>query len=531
MRTLSFLGAGRYGSFWLRLTRPEWFAILVPLVIAGVLGVHRLAQPDALNGVLGYAGWGYDDGVHLGVSLRLTNGALPYRDYVFLHPPGLTVVFAPLAVLARLTSGTDALAVGRVLIALIGLANVVLVGLLARRRGPLAMLLGGMALAVWPLAPDALRTLMVEPIVVLLVLTGAMLLFPDQKSATPKQVFWAGALFGIALSLRLLAILPILAALVVVIWLMRQSLKRFVVGLVTSLAITVLPFFLLAPSQFIQQVFVTQLSRPTSNAATTSAGSRIAMVLGISTSPSSTQSTVAIVILLMFGLVVVGAFVVRRTSTGPLDWFALSGSVLTVLGVLRAPEAFWHYMYVSVAFLALLLALTAGLLVDVLPVHRSQGGISWRWVSGFVISAIVVLGGVGLLSHDFEIAESFPGDTDTPADWVRGLVPVGSCVATDVSTVLVVSDRFLSSDRNCPDSVDRFGSWLAAGAPGPGSQAIAPPDELVAEWMSEIEKIDYVVMSADYSNFFPWTTETKAAFSENFRKVGSRGRLVIYERV
>jgi hypothetical protein len=79
--------------------------------------------------------------------------------------------------------------------------------------------------------------------------------------------------------------------------------------------------------------------------------------------------------------------------------------------------------------------------------------------------------------------------------------------------------------------VDRFGSWLAAGAPGPGSQAIAPPDELVAEWMSEIEKIDYVVMSADYSNFFPWTTETKAAFSENFRKVGSRGRLVIYERV
>ena len=243
MRTLSFLGAGRYGSFWLRLTRPEWFAILVPLVIAGVLGVHRLAQPDALNGVLGYAGWGYDDGVHLGVSLRLTNGALPYRDYVFLHPPGLTVVFAPLAVLARLTSGTDALAVGRVLIALIGLANVVLVGLLARRRGPLAMLLGGMALAVWPLAPDALRTLMVEPIVVLLVLTGAMLLFPDQKSATPRQVFWAGALFGIALSLRLLSILPILAALVVVIWLMRQSLKRFVVGLVTSLAITVLPFF------------------------------------------------------------------------------------------------------------------------------------------------------------------------------------------------------------------------------------------------------------------------------------------------
>lgn len=506
-------------------------ALSVPVLVCVVLGINRLVQPDALNGVLGYVGWGYDDGVHLGSALRLTQFAFPYRDYVLLHPPGISMVLAPLAIIGRLTNTHDALALGRIIVALIGVANVALIAMLVRRRGPLAMLIGAMALAVWPLAPDALRTLMVEPFVVLLVLLGALVLFPSTGTASLQRVFWAGTLFGAAVSLRMLSLLPLLAALLVVCWTWRRTLKPFVLGVIAALGVLVLPFFLLAPSQFIQQVIVSQLSRPTSNVSTTSVGVRLAMIIGLSSKPSQAQADLAVMLFFVFAAVVVVTFFLLRRATGPLDWFALFGSVLTVAGVLRAPEAFWHYMYVSTAFLALLVALTVGLIAAAIPSPKTAGQLSWRWLSGVAVSTVVIFSGVALIPHDIDFANSFPGAADDPSEWIDGLIPAGSCVVADVATILIVSNRLVSSSSDCPATVDAYGAWLNAGDHLPPSQAKTPPAELVESWKSDLEKLDYLVMSNDYSSFFPWTAETKASFAKNFRKVGTRGRLVVYERI
>jgi len=69
-------------------------AHLVLATAAAVLaGVARLV-PVLRGG--GLAGLGnYDDGVYYASGTALLNGILPYRDYVFLHPPGIVVMLAP----------------------------------------------------------------------------------------------------------------------------------------------------------------------------------------------------------------------------------------------------------------------------------------------------------------------------------------------------------------------------------------------------------------------------------------------------
>ena len=56
---------------------------LVGLVALLVRLVPVLAT-GALRGVQGY-----DDGVHLAIAQRLIAGIVPYRDEIFLHPPGM----------------------------------------------------------------------------------------------------------------------------------------------------------------------------------------------------------------------------------------------------------------------------------------------------------------------------------------------------------------------------------------------------------------------------------------------------------
>ncbi len=43
----------------------------------------------------------YDDGTYFGSALRLVTGVLPYRDFVTVQPPGITLLLAPAALVAR----------------------------------------------------------------------------------------------------------------------------------------------------------------------------------------------------------------------------------------------------------------------------------------------------------------------------------------------------------------------------------------------------------------------------------------------
>src|SRR5579862_545272 len=51
-------------------------------------------------GYLAHRTW-YDDGVYMGAATRLSHGVVPYRDFVFLHPPGIILLLTPFAFVGR----------------------------------------------------------------------------------------------------------------------------------------------------------------------------------------------------------------------------------------------------------------------------------------------------------------------------------------------------------------------------------------------------------------------------------------------
>ncbi len=127
---------------------PPARALLLVVAGAAVLaaGVRAvvLSHSGGLSGLLGY-----DQGVYFSAAEALVWGRLPYRDFLFLHPPGVVVALAPLGVLARLTHDSWGIEVARVTAVLLGAANAGLVALAARRAGPVAAATAGAFYAVW----------------------------------------------------------------------------------------------------------------------------------------------------------------------------------------------------------------------------------------------------------------------------------------------------------------------------------------------------------------------------------------------
>src|SRR5690348_5673375 len=68
------------------------------IVSAGVFAVAFLARLVPLLRGGGLTGLNhYDDGVNYGGALGLVHGKLPYRDFLWLHPPGIQLALAPFA--------------------------------------------------------------------------------------------------------------------------------------------------------------------------------------------------------------------------------------------------------------------------------------------------------------------------------------------------------------------------------------------------------------------------------------------------
>ena len=90
----------------------------------------RIAPWLRANGFLGVQE--YDDGVYYGAAKALLHGLLPYRDFTIVHPPGSTVLLLPFAALGSVFGDPVGLASARVAVAVLAVANIVLVHRLAQ---------------------------------------------------------------------------------------------------------------------------------------------------------------------------------------------------------------------------------------------------------------------------------------------------------------------------------------------------------------------------------------------------------------
>jgi alpha-1,2-mannosyltransferase len=507
----------------------------VVITVAALLGlglrVFQLTRPGYLTGFTQY-----DDGVYIGNALRLVDGVIPYRDFAMVQPPGSMLLMVPAALLGKAFGSMSALAVARILTVGADTANVVLIGLLVRHRGPLAVGVASGGYAVYPAALNASQSLFLEPWLNLFCLLGAVLLFDgDQitgladsggRKRRTRGALWAGVCFGFAAAVKIWAAGPALVAWVLCLTARRGRLS-FAAGFAAGLAVPCLPFEILAPGGFGRTVFVSELLQATHGRV--GASPRVADITGIiglsgaGVNPRIWQGVTAAAVLLL--LVVAAWLRARRTGSRAtaLDWFALVTTIV-VTGMLFFPSEWYeHYAAFAGPFLMVLLGLSAARLFTPRqpqldkPSH-DKPRTAHRWsrlvtaAAAFTALAIAAMGA----------ADGHTATTLYPATSLRGasaLIPPGACVLTDTASATIAIDRFSARSPGCPVVVDAVGALIATTH---GQDFVAGAGVLQADtqaWQQAFQHADYVwLIGRDgYTGArIAWTPALHAYFTSHF---------------
>ena len=124
--------------------RADLLALGVLVAIAFLIRLIPHVRSGGLWGVIGY-----DDGVYFASAVAMTEGVLPYRDFLLVHPPGEPVVLLPFAVLGAWMGDGTALTIARIATMVAGAVSCVLAALVCGRSSRLAGLLAGLVYATW----------------------------------------------------------------------------------------------------------------------------------------------------------------------------------------------------------------------------------------------------------------------------------------------------------------------------------------------------------------------------------------------
>ena len=177
---------------------------------------------------------------------------------------GYSILLSPAAAFSRIFGTHDGLIVARVMTSFVSALNVSLVCLLVRHRGRAAMLIAGLGLAFMPIASDISSALFLEQYVVFFVLLGAVVIFSPLASRARTMnlsLVLGGALFGFAGLMKVWAIFPFVAMIICLAVTNRKRVVVFVGAAIATFSVIALPFILAAPSNFVHQVLIAQLTR------------------------------------------------------------------------------------------------------------------------------------------------------------------------------------------------------------------------------------------------------------------------------
>ena len=511
---------------------PVTIVITAATVLALGLRIYELSRPGYLLGLTEY-----DDGSYFGSSVHLVGGILPYRDFVFVQPPGILLLMAPVALVAKVTGTAAGMAIGRVLTMLASAAGVVLVGLLVRHRGALAALIACGVLAVFPAAIAAAHTVLVEPWLVLACLLGALAVFDrDRLTASGRRLAWGGVAFGFAGAIEGWALVPVLVVLAISLPWARRALT-FAAGVAGAFLVAVLPFAVLAPGRFYQSLIVAQVGHRAAVLRVPVWG-RLKEMAGLShvnlpgqadllvtqmhlREHSTIVFTVVILVLLTVGGLAAEIAVTRRPPP-PLDGFALVTSALIVILFLLPTQFHYHFAAFLAPFLGLAIALPAARLLTPGWERGKDGGTGrpaggpLAWVAAGLAAALLVVFTIFQVRAEGQlkaiIAPTGPGSI---AAFGRA-IPPGSCVATDEVSLLILADRFVTHVPGCSPMVDGTGTDLALSRGGtPGTGAGRNP-AVAAAWRQEFAHAQYAWLSAYSHRRIAWSPALRAYFDSHF---------------
>jgi len=503
----------------LRIT-PVSAVIIAATLLALGLRIYQLARPGELLGVA----W-YDDGVLFGSSLRLVHGELPYRDFIFAQPPGITLLMVPAALLAKVTGTAWGMAAARILTLLVSAAGVVLGGLLVRHRGLLAVIMTCGLLAVYPASVTTTYTIFLEPWVALFCLAGAVAVFDGDRLAGSRRLIWGGVTFGFAGAIESWAIMPVL--IVVLLALPRPRKAAILVGGVAiGFLVPVLPFAALAPRRFYDGVFLAQLVRY--HQVRVSVWTRLQDMAGLGDLHHVSHTAIVLAALVLAGFVavtLVAATLVTRRPPPPLEWFGVLTAALVVAVFMWPPGFFFHFPAFLAPFLAVALALPASRLLTASQPRAERMGIGpgTRWIAAGLVVLVI---GVFTVTQARSEATLTPRVAPAAVAAARRAIPPGACVLTDQSSFTIAADRFTSSVPGCSQMIDPLGTDYAL-TPGRDGLHDAGRFPAVAAIMRyAFDHAQYVWLAGTYNlRRIGWTPALTAYFRSNFVRLrhDSRG--------
>ncbi len=221
----------------------------------------RLSVPFFGGGLDG--GYKYDAPVYYAAGMGLIHDRLPYRDFVLVHPPLIAVATAPFAALGELTTDRTGFIAANLAFTLLGALNAVLVWRLAVHLGlgPGAATMGGLFYALWAGSVSAEYEIRLEPIGNTLLLLGLLSLLPGLARDSTRLLFVAGAMFGMAVNVKIWWAVP---AVVAVGWACSQGVRRAAALIAGGLAVVLLldmPLMLLTRGNMWTMDITTQLGR------------------------------------------------------------------------------------------------------------------------------------------------------------------------------------------------------------------------------------------------------------------------------
>ena len=378
---------------------------------------------------------GYDDGVHLSAAHEVLAGSLPYADFTFLQPPGVIALMLPFAVAGELLGTDVALAAARVAVMTVAAVNAALIAHLLRGGGVGAQLVGGGLYAVWSAAVVGERTVWLEPLLNVGVLTALVVLAGGR---TRGRLVLAGAVLGLTCSIKVWPVLLAAAMLVGLLAVERRSAAPWALGVGLGGLAWGLPVLAVAPREAVTQIVSTQAGRVRSTGLT----ERLAAFDG-SAGLGRVRDTVPMTVRAALVLAVLLALLAAGMWLRLHVWTALSALTLVEV-VLLAPSFYDHYATYAAPGVCLLTGAVAG------RVPRRYAVPAWV---GFGLTGAVLA--VGATNH-----VAVPA---VPRTQVQAFVAAHGCVWSNDRAVLLLGDADTPRDRDCPVLVDGFGEALARG--------------------------------------------------------------------
>jgi alpha-1,2-mannosyltransferase len=526
-------------AYWLS---PAGLVIAAATALSLTLRLFMLSRPLFLTGVTEY-----DDGVYLGGAIHLISGEVPYHGFAFVQPPGMLLLMAPVAVIAKVSTATHAMAAARLLTVLASAACVPLVGYLVRYRGVFVTLVSCGILAVYPDDITTAHTLILEPWMNLLLLIGVCVAFRRGRLTSPQRLFWAGVVIGVAGAVKYWAVLPALALLMVCLLtrtpggpVRRRRTWGYALGVVAGFAVPVLPFVAAGPGLYLRSTLLDQASRAGS---AVPASMRLAHITGlidilndrgqitlhsgthslfasggVATTATASAGWAPYIVAGVIAAVLAAGYLWRPARSSPLEWFALASCLLAVAAVLSYSAFFYHYADFVAPWLALSVGCAAGTLCRA---FSERPGLRRSLIA---VAAVLVLGLAVFQARELS------GLHTTSIYPDKAAIPAGSCVVTDEVSLTLAANRF-STQPGCPDVLDSLATTLVedngVSVQG-GAKASA---RAVAAWTWIFGHAQYVWLSPDSDRRIPWTDGLERWFARHYKRIDvHRGLGQVYRR-